>query len=253
MTIPMKGNAMDTNNPSFSLKFHQELDDAVPHMMKCNITALDSKNPDVGIELDKDYEASKEAKALAGGAKSGMHCFYKEGKTRYFISTYSLEFQAFKDKIFRECQLQLILCDEHGYVLDGFARWIACQMLHLDPKYLIVGNLGDFAAKITFVRSQKLCLHNLTEEERMKIVKDEIVSHPKRAIAWTASNLGVSRTTVTKYRKELEGMGKVPVLDELETRDGRQVEHESYSPEKKKQDDAEAKTKKEGRFKSAAA
>jgi hypothetical protein len=241
--------------PSFCLKFKQEFYDAVPHLMRGTVTTLEAKDPNVGIGLDihKRSQPTKEDEVVAEGATQSLHCFYKEGKTRYFIATSDPDFQALKDKLLRECQLQHILCDENGYVMDGFARWVALEMVNIEPKYTIVGNLPDDDAKITFIRSQKLCRHNLTEEERMKIVKDEIVAHPKRAIAWTASLLGVSRTTVHKYRKELEGLGQVPVLRELETRDGRLVEHESYSKEQKAKDDAKDEAAKKGRVQAAAA
>lgn len=141
------------------------------------------------------------------------------------------KFNAFKDAIVAYCQQNPIFCDPEGYVMDGYARWFVCVKAGLIPKVEIAGgNLADDEAKITWIRSQKLARHHLNETQRMLIVQAEIRAHPERTESWTAELLGVSRTTVVKYREQMERAGTLTAITKLIGKDGREYGYTPKAP-----------------------
>src|SRR5262249_33616083 len=126
------------------------------------------------------------------------------------------KFAVFAATLQAQGQLDSILVDEEGNVLDGYARWFACVKEGLGtPKLQVVPGLGDDAAKITWIRSRKLARHHLTEKQRMAIVSAEIKAHPERSSSWTAKLLGVSVTTVSNYRSRLEEAKEIKAKTQL--------------------------------------
>ena len=212
---------MDTTSSKVTLKVHRKIYEAVPHLFDGEIVLVvcePGHEPNAGQFLCKGE----------GGVKF------------YFIEKdpgggeVASKFDGFKRNVQTYCQLEDIVCDPDGYVMDGYARWFADLRLGIEPRYTILGNLSDDDAKLTWARGRKLCRLNLTEAQRMAIVKAEIKSHVSRSNAWTAELLGVSRRTIIKYRQQLEQLGVenggIPALKEVECKDGTKQKHEPFKP-----------------------
>ena len=234
--------------PTVTLKFNEEFYDAVPHLYDSATTK--GKNFTQAMS-----EVSIEHCGIGQEDASGHFiCKNPDGVRWYFIQSKggtAHKFDDFKDMLAVQCQQEPILCDQDGYALDGFARWFACIKLGIVPKYQIVNAyLPDDSAKFTWIRSRKLGRHNLSERQRMQIVMTEITAHPERSNSWTAELLGVSRNTVTKYRKQLEWAGKLQNVTKRVDKNGKE---EKYHPEKPPTKDEIKKAKEEAanRYKSA--
>jgi ParB-like chromosome segregation protein Spo0J len=225
-TPQVGGPTMSENTSTLTLKFKEEFYRAVPHL-------YDSAPPS-----KKDFtEASSEITVVR--CKIGQElpqghflCKNPDGSRWYFVQSVDKKahlFDGFKEMLSAQRQQDPILCDQDGYVLDGFARWFALMKLGLDPNHQIVNaHLADDAAKISWIRSRKLGRANLSERQRMQIVVAEIMTHPQRSNSWTAELLGVSRNTIIKYRERLEREGLLSPVSNLIGKNG----EEYHKPEK---------------------
>ena len=120
------------------------------------------------------------------------------------------KWQAFCDHLDKTGQLDPILHDEEGYVLDGFLAWFYLLTKKVAAKNIltkVVKHLKTDSEKITWIRSRKLARANLTEPQRTEMVMAEIQAHPERGNNFQAVLLGVDHHTVGKYRQELEALG----------------------------------------------
>jgi hypothetical protein len=171
-------------------KFKESFYKATPHLFDSEILVLTKKSA-----------ASAKDKALVQ---------VDEDTFLNVCTTPPHKWQAFCDYLAKNGQLDPILVDEQGYVLDGFATWFALTSLKVAAKDVLIKVVTQFktdADKLTWMRSRKLARATLTESQRIELVKAEIKAHPERGNNLQAQLLGVDHKTVAKYRQELEALG----------------------------------------------
>lgn len=158
------------------------------------------------------------------------------------------KWQAFCDYLAKNGQLDPILVDERGHILDGFATWFALTTLKVAGKDILtkaITHLKTDADKLTWIRSRKLARATLSESQRMELVKAEIIAHPERGNNLQAQLLGVDHKTVGKYRQELEALGPkhggIEFLAELLGANGRKDKNPGKKPSAKPQASQSAK------------
>lgn len=126
--------------------------------------------------------------------------------------------------------------DESKYVLvDGWHRLTAAEKLGLaeieaDVKY---GSLKD-ALEFALLSNLK---HGfpLTRKERRHVAAEFLKLHSERSDRWIADDIGIDKNTVSNIREKLEGNGEIHHLDELWTKDGRQIPRGNTKPPAKKE------------------
>jgi hypothetical protein len=145
--------------------------------------------------------------------------------------------QAFCGYLEKTSQLDPIMVDEKGYVLDGFATWFALAKLKVPAKDILIKVITHFktdAEKITWMRSRKLARANLTKSQRKELEKAEIIAHPERGNNYQAQLLGVDHKTIGKYRQELEALGPknggIKWFDKLVGANGRKDQNPGNKP-----------------------
>jgi len=106
----------------------------------------------------------------------------------------------------RENGLQIPITLYEGKILDGRNRYLACQMLNIEPVYV------EFDGKdpLTFVVSRNLCRRHLSESQRAMVAADIIELQRKDngrsevTIAEAAQQLNVSERLVSHAVKVIQ-------------------------------------------------
>ena len=172
------------------LKFKKSFYEATPHLSE----------PEVHV-LTKKLAATVKHKELVQVDADAYLDIFPDSPSKW---------QAFCDYLENTGQLDPILVDADGYVMDGFSTWFALSQQKDAAKDIltkVITHLKADADKITWIRSRKLARANLTETQRMELVEAEIKAHPELNSNFQAQRLGVDHKTVTKYRQKLEDLG----------------------------------------------
>jgi hypothetical protein len=168
------------------LKFKQSFFEATPHLV------------DVAVLTKKKAESVKDKVLVQIDADT------------FIAFTSTPQWEAFCAHLDHDGQLDPVLHDEEGYVLDGFVTWFALIQKNVaakDTLTKVIKHLKADAEKITWMRGRKLARANLAEPQRRKMVENEIKAHPERGNNFQAQLLGVDHKTVGRYRQELEDLG----------------------------------------------
>jgi len=127
------------------------------------------------------------------------------------------EYQALKESI-KENGVQVpIELDSEGNVLDGHHRLKACKELGIEdyPKNIKAG-LESEEEKRSYIRQINLARRHINQEQKEKLIKDQLKDTPKKSNRQIARKLGVDKNTVKKYRKKLEKSGEIPHFSKRE-------------------------------------
>ncbi len=99
--------------------------------------------------------------------------------------------------------------DEFGNVLDGYHRLKICDELKIKefPKVIRAGMTE--AEKLTHARKLNIARRHLTQEQRRNLIREQLKETPEKSDRQIASELGVSNSTVSLQRKDLEDKGEL--------------------------------------------
>lgn len=110
--------------------------------------------------------------------------------------------------------------DEHGEILDGHHRVRACEELGIIdwPRVVRAGLTED--GKRLHARQLNLARRHLNHAQKRALISDQLRDTPEKSNRQIAAGLGVSPTTVTTIRANLEKEGMVSKLDTVVGKDG---------------------------------
>lgn len=130
------------------------------------------------------------------------------------------DFETLKADIAKRGVLVPVEYDEHGNILDGHHRVRVCEKLGITewPRFIRKG-LSE-AEKRTHARNLNLARRHLNREQKRELIAADLKDDPTRSNRQVAQGLGVSPTTVTTVRAELEETGTVSKLDTVKGKDG---------------------------------
>lgn len=131
------------------------------------------------------------------------------------------EFEALKTDIAERGVLVPVEYDEDGNVLDGHHRVRACGELGIQtwPKIVRKGLTDD--DKRAHARQLNIARRHLSQEQRRRIISDQLKETPELSNRQIANQLGVDHKTVGSARADLEGRGEIPHVEEVVDTKGR--------------------------------
>lgn len=100
--------------------------------------------------------------------------------------------------------------DEKGNVLDGHHRLQICGELGISdyPKVIRAGMTEQ--EKYTHARKLNMARRHLTQEQKRRLIREQLKETPESSDRQIAKALGVSDKTVGSQRKELESCAEIP-------------------------------------------
>jgi hypothetical protein len=130
------------------------------------------------------------------------------------------EFLAHKEDIHKNGQREAIVLLD-GMILDGRNRYRACLELKREPRTVSVeaDAIGD---PLAYVLSVNLHRRHLSATEKRAVVAEVLKGNPRQSDRQAAAKVGVDHKTVGAVRRELEGRGEIPHIDERADTRGRQ-------------------------------
>src|SRR5262249_30875653 len=111
--------------------------------------------------------------------------------------------------------------DQDANVLDGHHRVRACGELGISEWPRIVRVFASETDKRTHARRLNLARRHLTQEQRRRLIEDELHDHPEQSNRQIAAGLGVDDTTVGDARRRLEATAGIPQLKKTVGADGK--------------------------------
>jgi transposase len=119
------------------------------------------------------------------------------------------EYETLKEDIAERGVMIPIEFDENGNVLDGHHRLKACVELGITdfPKIIREGMTEE--EKWTHARKLNMTRRHLTQEQRRRLIQNQILDTPEVSDRQIAKMLGVSNSTVSILRRELMNRGQV--------------------------------------------
>jgi ParB-like chromosome segregation protein Spo0J len=99
-----------------------------------------------------------------------------------------------------------------GKILDGRNRYRACISAGVEPRYREM-DFSSYAEAAAYVISANIHRRHLTAEQRRDLIEKLLKADPSKSDRWHAKEIGVSPTTVSTVRKDLEQKGDVSKLD----------------------------------------
>ena len=99
--------------------------------------------------------------------------------------------------------------DEHGNVLDGHHRLMICNELGIKdyPKVIRAGMTES--EKRTHARKLNMARRQLNQEQRRELIREQLRETPEKSDRQIATGLGVSNSTVSIQRKNMEQAGQL--------------------------------------------
>lgn len=133
------------------------------------------------------------------------------------------EFAGLRNSIGVNGVLVPIVVDSDGpirKIIDGnYRKQIADEFGYDCPEIVQDGLTED--EKRTLARCLNLARRQLTQEQKRELIADQLREATARSNRWIAKQLGVHHATVASVRKELESVGQIIHLDEVEGEDGK--------------------------------
>jgi DNA modification methylase len=131
-----------------------------------------------------------------------------------------------KESIKRDGVLVPVEEDEHGNVLDGYHRvelWteLRAEGVRLPDYPIIIRPRLSEAEKRAHARALNLSRRHLNQEQRRKLIEDQLREAPERSDRQIAEALHVDNKTVAKRRKHLESTEEIPQLEATQGKDGK--------------------------------
>lgn len=139
-------------------------------------------------------------------------------------------FEALIESIAQHGVINPLLVTPTGDIVDGTMTYLVLKSQGVEDKdipYLVMDDLTDEQSCKTFMRKMKLGRTNLTEQDRRRLIVDEVIDDANRPEKehWTsrrmAQKLGVSHVTIEKTRKEQEREGLIGPIRFVLAEDGR--------------------------------
>lgn len=110
--------------------------------------------------------------------------------------------------------------DEQGNVLDGHHRIRACKELGIECPAIVREGMTE-EQKVIHAYKLNTVRRHLTPEQSLELVAEALHRFPNKSDRELASITSLSRTTISKYRKQLERMGQVAKVATREGKDGK--------------------------------
>jgi site-specific DNA-methyltransferase (adenine-specific)/site-specific DNA-methyltransferase (cytosine-N4-specific) len=104
-----------------------------------------------------------------------------------------------------------IVRDEHGHILDGFAREQIARELGYECPSVVAKGLTE-QEKRSAVRALNLARRHLDHPARTQIIADELRENPERSNRWIAKSLGVDDKAVARVRAGMQATAVLPQL-----------------------------------------
>ena len=133
------------------------------------------------------------------------------------------DFVALRDNIAVNGVLVPILVDSDGprrNIIDGNYRKQIAEELGYDCPEIVHPNLEE-DEKRTLARALNLARRQFTQEQKRKLIADQLEESPNRSNRWVAKQLGVHHATVGAVRGEMQSTGQIIQLDRTVGLDGR--------------------------------
>lgn len=116
--------------------------------------------------------------------------------------------------------------DEVGNILDGHHRiraWheLKAEGIELADYPRIVRTGLTEAEKRNRVRALNILRRHLTQDQKRRVIGEQLKDAPERSNRQVASELGVSDKTVGAVRRQMEAIAEIPQLDTVTQKDGR--------------------------------
>lgn len=99
--------------------------------------------------------------------------------------------------------------DEHGNILDGHHRLKICEELGIQDYPTVIRAGMTESEKRFHARKLNMARRHLTQEQRREMIRDTLAETPEKSDRQIAEGLGVSNSTVSLARKELEDEGQL--------------------------------------------
>lgn len=99
--------------------------------------------------------------------------------------------------------------DEYGNVLDGHHRLQICKELGITDFPRIIREGLTEEEKRLHARKLNMARRHLTQEQKRGLIREQLKETPEQSDRQIAKGLGVSNSTVSIQRKELESTGKL--------------------------------------------
>lgn len=124
------------------------------------------------------------------------------------------EFAALEADILERGVMVAIEFDEDGNVIDGHHRYMICQKHGITDYPSVIRRGWTEQQKRAHSRKSNLFRRHLTRERRRELIEDQLRETPADSDRAIAKSLGVDHKTVGAARRELEGSGEIPHLDQ---------------------------------------
>lgn len=132
------------------------------------------------------------------------------------------DFEILKADI-RERGVQVpIELDEDGNILDGYHRMKACEELGIVDYPTVIRDGMTEEEKRSHARRLNLMRRHLSQEQKRKLISEQLTEAPEKSDRQTAAALGVSHVTVGVVRREMESGGQIDHLKTVRGADGKE-------------------------------
>jgi hypothetical protein len=114
-----------------------------------------------------------------------------------------------------------IIVDQHGNILDGWYRWLACQELGIycpaEVRYFTTE-----AEKFRLILEVNCHRRQMDRKQKRELIGTYLTADPAISDNWLAETIGgISKNTVADERRRLERTGRIPTLNKLRGKDGK--------------------------------
>lgn len=130
------------------------------------------------------------------------------------------EYRARLENIRQHGILDAVHVNERGMVIDGLTRQRIAAQLGITFRTKVHKGLAD-EEKRALRRSLNLARRQLTNEQKRRVILDQLRDTPRWSNRRIAHALGVSHPTVAAARNQLEATGKITSRPATEGRDGK--------------------------------
>jgi hypothetical protein len=114
-------------------------------------------------------------------------------------------------------------------LIDGHNRYAICRR-HGIPYHTVHMEFENRNEAIAWIIRNQIARRNLTREQRRELIQRQLKMTPEKSDRQIADGLGVSHTTVSAQRSQLESTGQIGQLNKTVGADGKErPRHTAYS------------------------
>ena len=132
------------------------------------------------------------------------------------------EYKELKEDIDARGVMIPIEYDEYGNVLDGHHRLKICNELGITIYPRVIRAGMSEPEKRAHARKLNMARRHLTQEQRRRMIQEQLAETPEISDRQIATGLGVDHKTVSTQRVNLESTGEIPQLKTTIGADGRE-------------------------------